>query len=71
MMRLPEIEKAPEPVGKRTLRANVWGNLNGYVSGRFWLTFGPTYGVGVQAEADEWKAGEIMPPKKQRAKVTP
>lgn len=31
------------PKGKRTVRANVWGNTNGYIGGRFWKTIGPTY----------------------------
>lgn len=49
-------EKTPK--GKRAIRETVWGNTNGYVSGRFWKTFGPTYGVGVQEEAQAWLEGK-------------
>ena len=36
----------PTPKGKRSTRANVWGNTNAYVSGRFWVTLGQTYAAG-------------------------
>lgn len=48
-------EKAP--AGKRSVRANVWGNVNAYVSGRFWKTIGPTYAVGTDEAVAAWLDG--------------
>lgn len=53
---LPQIAK-PTPAGKRRLVRTVWGNTNGYVSGRYWKTFGTTYDFGVEEEAAAWLAG--------------
>lgn len=47
-------EAEPTPEGKRSVRQTRWGNTNGYVSGRFWITFGPTYAVGVEEQAQAW-----------------
>lgn len=47
------------PKGKRTVRANQWGNTNAYISGRFWRTIGTTYGVGTDEEAARFLSGEI------------
>lgn len=35
-----EITYPETPAGKRTIRQNVWGNWNGYVSGRRFWEFG-------------------------------
>lgn len=59
---LPEATTEATPAGKRRIVRTVWGNTNGYVSGRFWKTFGPTYAVGVEAEAQAW-LDEVAQPK--------
>lgn len=49
----------PTPPGKRRIRETAWGNLKGYVSGRYWTTFGSTNTFGVRETAEAWlKAGE-------------
>lgn len=53
---LPEIPD-PAPKGKRTVRANRWGNTNGYIAGRFWKTLGPTYAVGTAEAVADFLAG--------------
>lgn len=55
------IDATPEkaPAGKRRVRETVYGNTNAYISGRFWRTIGPTYGVGVADEAAAFLRGEI------------
>lgn len=45
------------PAGKRSVRANVWGNVNAYVSGRFWKTLGQQYAVGTDEAAAEFLNG--------------
>lgn len=62
---LPKLAE-PEPVGKRTVRGNIWGNLNGYVSGKFWITFGDCHSAPVQRDAEEWRLRQIMPEKKRK-----
>jgi hypothetical protein len=52
------LPKVPAPKGKRTVRANRWGNTNGYISGRFWKTIGPTYAVGTDEAAERFLSGE-------------
>ena len=42
------IKKQPVPNGKRSVRETVWGNVNAYVSGRFWKTLGPAYSVDIE-----------------------
>lgn len=49
----------PEPKGKRRIVRTVWGNTNGYIGGKFWITFGPTYAVGVEESAEEWLKKEV------------
>jgi hypothetical protein len=56
-MKLSEIKQEPTPKGKRSLRTTVAGNINGYVSGKFWKTFGDAYAPWVEAEANEWLNG--------------
>lgn len=56
IMNLPKLEEEA-PKGKRTVRANVWGNLSGYIGGRFWKTIGPTYAVGTDRDAQEFLDG--------------
>lgn len=50
----PNIEREKPPRGKRSIVRTVYGNTNGYVSGRYWKTFGPTYDAGVEEEATDW-----------------
>lgn len=42
------------PPGKRSIRRTVYGNINGYVAGRFWKTFGPCYDASAERDAEEW-----------------
>lgn len=51
-MRYTETQIEQTPAGKRTVRQNVYGNWNGYVSGRFWKNFGCDCVAG--REAQEW-----------------
>ena len=51
---LTEQQPEPTPKGKRSIRETVWGNTSGYVSGKFWITFGPTYAVGTAETAKAW-----------------
>ena len=55
MSREPEVA----PKGKRSIRTTAYGNTNAHISGRFWRTIGPTYGVGVEEEAERFLRGEI------------
>lgn len=43
------------PAGKRTVHTNVWGNTNGYVSGRRFWEFGTD-----RLMADCWEAGSSL-----------
>lgn len=58
MKLLTDIEREPVPAGKRTVRTTRYGNTNGYVGGKFWITFGPTYAVGTEEKAQAWLAGK-------------
>lgn len=53
-MNLPDIAQQPTPKGKRSVRRTVWGNLNGYVSGKFWITFGDAFDQESQRKAEAW-----------------
>ena len=44
------------PKGKRSVRRSVYGNLNGYVSGRFWVSFGEAFDGPAEREAEAWLA---------------
>jgi hypothetical protein len=57
-MELPKIEQEETPKGKRSVRRNIYGNLNGYVSGKFWTTFGDAFDKINQEDADAWLRGE-------------
>lgn len=46
------------PKGKRSVRTNIYGNTNAYISGRFWKTIGMTYAVGTDEAAAAFIAGE-------------
>lgn len=46
----PVAEVAPK--GKRTVRANQWGSMNGYIGGRFWKTIGPTYSANIDEDVE-------------------
>lgn len=46
------------PKGKRTVRANTWGNTNGYIGGRFWKTIGPTYSASIDEDVAAFLRGE-------------
>ena len=52
------IKKQPVPNGKRSVRETVWGNVNAYVSGRFWKTLGPAYSVDIEEKKAAWLSGE-------------
>lgn len=54
-MKLPTITFPETPAGKRTVRTNVWGNINGYVSGRRFWEFGTD-----QMMASCWEAGSSL-----------
>lgn len=43
------------PPGKRSIRRNVWGNVNGYVSGRHFWEFGCD-----MRSAEYWQAGASL-----------
>jgi len=58
IMHLPTY-KVEVPKGKRTVRANAWGNLNAYIGGRFWKTIGPQYQVGTDEGAAAFLAGLV------------
>jgi hypothetical protein len=45
------------PAGKRRVHANIWGNTNGYVGGRFWVTLGETYAVGTDERVAAFLSG--------------
>lgn len=49
-----QFEPEVAPPGRRSVRQNVWGNVNAYVSGRFWKTLGPAYSVGIDEAVEEW-----------------
>ena len=48
-----------EPKGKRSIRTTVYGNVNGYIGGKFWLTIGEAYSKITDQEAAEWLAKEV------------
>lgn len=48
--------KYPEtPKGKRSIRRNVWGNTNGYVSGKLFWEFGTD-----ETTAQHWVEGNSL-----------
>lgn len=47
----------PVPAGKRTVRATVYGNVNAYVSGRFWKTLGVQYAAETDEAVEQWLSG--------------
>lgn len=51
--------KGPEPIpaGKRSIRRTVYGNINGYVGGRFWVTFGEAYDPNAEEDAQAFLDG--------------
>ena len=57
-MELPRIQQETPPKGKRTVRRSIYGNLNGYIGGRFWTTFGDAFDTCNQEDADAWARGE-------------
>lgn len=57
---LSKIAPVAAPKGKRTVKANRWGNTNGYIAGRFWETLGPTYAVGTEQAAADFLAAEEL-----------
>lgn len=56
MISLKNLPKLSEetPKGKRSIRRTIYGNLNGYVSGKFWVTFGEAYTTAAEEKAEEW-----------------
>jgi len=51
-----QIEQTPK--GKRSIRRNIYGNLNAFVSGKFWKTIGLEFNPTDEAKAAEWLAGK-------------
>lgn len=47
------------PKGKRTIRRNIYGNLKGYIGGRFWICFGDAFCEYTKEQAERWVRGEI------------
>ena len=45
------------PSGKRSIRRTVYGNIKGYVGGRYWLTFGHAYDPVAEEIAEAFLAG--------------
>ena len=45
------------PSGKRSIRRTVYGNINGYVGGRRWTTFGESYDPVAEERAKAFLAG--------------
>lgn len=58
MRLLTTLPPVTAPKGKRSVRANRWGNTNAYISGRFWKTIGPTYAPGTDEDAEAFLRGE-------------
>ena len=44
--------------GKRSIRTTKWGNVNAHISGKFWKTIGPQYGIGVDEDAQAFLDGK-------------
>lgn len=53
------IDGSTEPKGKRTVRRNIYGTLQGYIGRTPWeeFGFGDVSPAGEQARADAWVAG--------------
>lgn len=49
------VEYPETPRGKRTIKRNVWGNVNGYVSGRRFWEFGQD-----EKTAEFWLKGATL-----------
>lgn len=49
--------REPTPKGKRSVRNTVWGNTNGYISGRFWVTLGTTYAADTERRVAAFLSG--------------
>lgn len=47
------------PKGKRTVRRTIYGNINGYIGGRFWLCLGDAFSKYDREQAERWVRGEI------------
>ena len=48
----------PAPKGKRTIRRTIYGNVKGYIGGRYWDTFGHSYDPVAEERAAAFLAGE-------------
>lgn len=53
------IETNQTPTGKRTIRRTVYGNLHGYIGGRYWVALGDAFFEPDLELAEAWKRGEI------------
>lgn len=58
MIKFPEIAKEVAPKGKRSVRSNKWGNVNGYIGGRFWKTIGRQYAPCIEQDIESFLNGE-------------
>lgn len=45
------------PSGKRSVRRTIYGNIKGYVGGRYWLTFGEACDPIAEERAEAFLAG--------------
>ena len=52
-------DQTDTPKGKRTVRRTVYGNLHGYIGGRYWVALGDAFFEPDQELAEAWKRGEI------------
>lgn len=58
-MKLLRTELPETPVGKRTVRINIYGNVVGYVSGKRFWEFGSRSATN-EADAEAWKNGASL-----------
>lgn len=56
-MNLPTIAQEETPKGKRTVKANIYGNLVGYIGKKRWEEFGDCYSTCNQNVAAAWATG--------------
>lgn len=58
-MRLSEIVYPETPAGKRRIKMNVWGNINGYVGNKRFWEFGVNNPTNWR-DAEKWAAGASL-----------
>ena len=60
MVKVRNIQEEPAPKGKRSVKQNVWGNVNGYIGGRFWQQIGIAYAPCIEEDVAAFLAGEEL-----------